>query len=1441
MTTLELLSTLRKLGVEITVEEEKLRLNAPKGAISAELREEIAAHKQEILAFLRSAMTTEGTTEVHIPVYPRTGPVPLSYSQERLWFLEQLSPGNYAYNMPGAVRLRGFLNLDCFEQALNEILARHEVLRTNFSTSNDQPIQIIQPARTLPVAMMDLSALSPDEQLIEAKRLTEEEAKRPFDLTKDLLVRATLLKLSEDDHIFLLTIHHIVTDGWSRGIFTREFIALYEAFTAGRPNPLHPLPIQYADFAQWQREWLQGERLDTQLNYWRQQLAGDLPQLDLLLDKPRPPVQSLNSGKATFQLPASLAQSLRRLSQEEDATLYMTLLAAFKLLLHRYTGVEDITVGSPIAGRNHAELENLIGFFINTLVLRTDLSGNPSFRELIRRIKKTALDAYTHQDIPFEKLLIELHPERNLSRTPFFQIFFNMLNLEDGRTEVPGLSAEVFDIPDIGSKFDLTLYLMEKNQSIDLLLVYNTDLFTPERIDEILQQYHDLLAQIVEHAGMKLDAYSLVTRGKAALLPDPTAQLDATWHQAVHEQFSKNARRHPASVAVVDKDGQWTYEQLEGRTNQLAHFLRAKGLESQQIVAVYGHRSAALVWAIMGILKAGGAFLILDPAYPVARQLDYLNIAQPRGFIQLQAAGEPHAELEAWLKENVSDCRVMLPRDLPSQYKGILNDYPVHYPDIPIGPEDLAGISFTSGSTGKPKGVAGRHGPLSHFLPWQSEIFQLSENDRFSMLSGLSHDPLQRDIFTALWVGASVHIPDPEQVGTPGWLNQWMRREQISFSHFTPAMAQLLTTSSSTADLSDRQLPSLRYAFFVGDKLTRHDVDQLGQLAPNVICINSYGSTETQRAVGYLLVDPKDTSQVGHNGQQGKSVIPVGRGMKDVQLLILTANQQLAGVGELGEIHVRSPHLARGYLHDDALTQEKFIINPFTNAVGDRLYKSGDLGRFLPDGKVEFLGRKDTQVKIRGFRIELGEIENTLNEHPAVRQAVIDVWTPGNDDKRLVAYVVPRQQDYQKANELQEYLREHLPAHMIPSNIMFLPAIPITPNGKINRAALPRPGSNERGLDQEQINARNDIEKELVRIWQDLLHTRKIGVKDNFFELGGHSLMAVHMFTRIAEKFNTNLPLSTLFQEATIEHLARVIHRSAEPVAWSSLIEIEPAGDHPPFFCIHGITGDVLWFRDLAKALAPDYPFYGLQARGLDGIQEPFSQVEAMAAFYIEEMRLRQPKGPYFLGGASLGGTVALEIAQQLLRQGEEVALLAIFDHFPRNVTVNSGNGKFTKGLVSAAKVAKNFPNWFGEFMQLDRERMLMRIRRKLKIARKLREQPDVPDTERFDAEDLIDFAPELSAHRHRVITSHYQAMNAYQPGPYRGRVTLFRAKSRPLLNTNDPEVVWQKLAPGNTHVVDIPGSHEGMFKIPQVNYLAEKLRNCMDQALENNSQQSVR
>lgn len=1143
MSIVEFLSDLRSLGVELKIHGDKLHLNAPKGVLTPSLKAELAARKEEILDFLGATGTGSRSTASKIPAYPRGAAYPLSFSQERLWFLDQLDPGNYAFNMPGAIRIKGKLNRDCLEKALNEILARHEVLRANFDTLHGSPIQKFSPVKPLALEVIDLSDRPAETRWNDAHHRIVEEARKRFDLRNDLLVRATLLKLDVEDNVFLLTIHHIVNDGWSRGIFIRELTTLYQAFLAGLPSPLPPLPIQYADFAQWQREWLQGERLESQLAYWRKQLEGNPPEMDLLLDKPRPIMQSLHSSQASLRLPARLSQAIRKLSQEENATLFMTMLAAFKLLLHRFTGLEDIVIGSPIAGRNRTELENLMGFFLNTLVLRTDLSGDPDFRELIRRVRKTALDAYSHQDIPFEKLLIELHPERDLSRTPLFQVFFNMLNLETGWEGIPGLDAEAIEMPDIGSKFDLTLYLAENEQGINLRLVYNTDLFTHERIEEILSQYQFILEQTAQFPDKKLAEYSLVTAGAAGRLPNPVEPLDAAWYGAVHEKLTENAGRHPEKTAILDRDGSWTYKDLEQRTNQLSHFLRRNGLDSGQVVAVYGHRSAALVWAVMGILKAGGAFMIIDPAYPVGRQLDYLEIANPRGFIQIEAAGELPAEVETWSTNATGNCRVSLPGGSPFEYNGILDEYPKDNLGIPISPEDTAFIAFTSGSTGKPKGVIGRHGPLSHFIPWQSDTFGLSKDDRFSMLSGLSHDPLQRDIFTALWVGASIHIPDPEQMGKPGWLNQWMHREKITFSHLTPPMAQILATGEYPDHKADQQLAALRYVFFMGDKITRHDVNQLGQFAPNVTCIISYGSTETQRAVGYLLVNQNESAGKAGDKLQGRAVIPVGRGMKDVQLLVLTGNRQLAGIGELGEIYVRSPHLARGYLGDETLTTERFLVNPFTNDHDDRIYRSGDLGRYLPDGIVEFLGRKDTQVKIRGFRVELGEIETVLNEHSAVEQTVADTWSPADDELLLIAYVVPKERSYGNAGELLAYLRGRLPAHMIPAKILFLESIPITPNGKIDRRMLPAPDPSQLESTDQYAAPRDEVEHALAGIFASILKLERVGIHDNFFDLGGHSLLATKVISHIREQLGVDLSLRTLFENPTPGGLAVAVFR----------------------------------------------------------------------------------------------------------------------------------------------------------------------------------------------------------------------------------------------------------------------------------------------------------
>jgi amino acid adenylation domain-containing protein len=1101
------------------------------------------------------------------PMLPvsRVQSFPLSFAQRRLWFLDQLEPGNPAYHIPVAVRLEGDLDVAALARSINDIIRRHEALRTVFSVVDGQPIQIIAPALSVELPVIDLRELPEAQRRAETQRLQTEQAIHPFDLTQGPLLRATLLMLPAKHtprsygtqhairntrHLFLLTMHHIVSDGWSMTVFGRELSALYRAFSNGKPASLPELPIQYADFAHWQEHWLRGDALETQLSYWRKQLGGDLTTLNLPTDRPRPAIQTYRGARQSITLSKATTEALKALGRREGCTLFITLLTAFKIILQRHSGQDDVVVGAPIAGRDRAETRDLIGFFLNTLVLRTDLSGNPTFLELLKRVREVAWEAYANQDVPFEKLLDELRPQRDLSHTPLFQVFFNMLNLPNKELELPGLKAQVTLPLESVSLFDLTLYVKEQDEKIKLDLVYNTDLFEQIRMAEMLEQLYHLLQQIAAQPGERVARYSPVTATATSVLPDPTQALGSDWEGAVHTQISRQARRVPQHPAVLDERGTWTYQELDARSNQLAHYLRAHGIGAQDVVAIYGHRSVSLVWALLGVLKAGAAFMILDPAYPALRLLDYVQLAKPHGWLQVEAAGRLSGPLEEFVARSPHlVCRLTLPPCATDAAHNLLKDYSTGDAGVTVGPDDLACVTFTSGSTGKPKGIMGRHGSLSHFMPWQRQTFGLGGSDRYSMLSGLSHDPLQRDIFTSLWLGATLCIPAPEELYTPGRLAGWMKEQKISVAHLTPAMIQLLTQAQA-----GEEIRSLRYAFIVGDALTRQDVSRLQKLAPWVTCVNFYGTTETQRAVGYYVVPPPPPQpDEDLSGERQKQVLPLGRGVEDVQLLILNTSRQLAGIGEVGEIYVRSPHLARGYIGDDALTQACFLINPFTAAADDRLYKTGDLGRYLPDGNVEFLGRADFQVKIRGFRVEPGEIEAALGGHPAVQQAVVLAREdgPGDSptspwDKRLVAYVVLNQRQTLTASELRRFLRGRLPVYMVPAAFVFLERLPLTPNRKVDRSKLPAPDKTRLALEQAFVAPQTPVEGTLAHIWAEVLGLERVGVHSNFFDLGGHSLHLIQVHSKLRQALDRELPVIKMFEYPTIRSLAAYLSQEQD-------------------------------------------------------------------------------------------------------------------------------------------------------------------------------------------------------------------------------------------------------------------------------------------------------
>lgn len=1131
MTITEMLSALRSQGIHLWVEGEKLKYRAPHGALTAELRSQLIARKAELLTYLKSGNLPVTASFPSIARTVRIGDLPLSFAEEGLWLLEQLRPGFTAWNMQSMLRISGALSLSLLEKSLNSLVQRQEILRTAFELRDQTPSRVIASELRIELPVLDLhGSSSPDEEI---RRIAADEIKTPFDLSKAPLFRAKLLRLSEMEHILLLTKHHIITDAWSAMLFFRELFVLYEVSVSHVPPALVDLPIQYSDYAFWLRH-LRTREMESHLSYWKGQLAG-MHWVELPCDKPRNTHRSFRGATERVLLSPILSRALRELCKHERTTPFMTLLAAFKALVCRYTGESDIVIGSTVAGRNKPELEPLIGLFINLVVLRSDLAGEPTFREVLVRVREVCLQAHQHQDYPFEKLVQELSPTREPSRNGFFQVLFNFVNLPSIPKTVTGLTLERIARPRDTARFDLTLYTPETAEGFEIIAAYNRDLFSSERIQQMLEQYKHLLEQVVKNPDRKIIDYSLVTPWAKQWLPDPTATLDESWQGAVHELFANHAAQQPDKLAAQDPREAWTYKELNDRSNRLARYFLAHEIGREDIIVIHGHRSAALVCALLGVLKAGAAFCMIDPSHPTARVKEFLSAADPKALIRIASAGEPTAEMAEMFACFPLRCKITLPSLATAEACEFLSQYSQENPELNFFPDDLAYVIFTSGSTGKPKGVMGRHGPLTHFLPWLRETFGLSENDRFSFLSGLATNKLQRELFTALGLGGTVCIPDPDDIGAFGKLDAWLRQEAVTVVHLTPAMAQLLDETAT------QPIPAVRKAFFGGDLLRLRDVDRVRRLMPNAEITNFYNSSETQRGGSYFVFSEQALNEV-------KETPPLGRGVKDVQLLVLNRAEQLAGVSELGEICVRSPHLARGYLGDDKLTTERFINNPFSGLAGDRMYRTGELGRFLPDGSVEFVSRGQDQVSIRGFRVELGEIEAVLLGHPAVRETAIAAHerTPGNYS--LVAYVITANKSSPTAGDLRAFLKEKLPDYMIPAGFIFVESLPLTPTGKVDRQALSLPDAVRRELTSSFVAPRTALEKVLAESWIEILGVEQVGTEDNFFELGGHSLLATQVVTRICHAFDVELPLRSLYEAPTVAALAAALLQvSAEP------------------------------------------------------------------------------------------------------------------------------------------------------------------------------------------------------------------------------------------------------------------------------------------------------
>ena len=1372
-----LLTDLREKKIELWVEGDQLRYRAPDQTLTPELLELVREHKPELIGFLRAAA---GATAVRKPVLQpvvRAAHVPLSFAQQRLWLLDQIEPNRPTYNIPLALRLRGTLDVAALEQSLNEICRRHEVLRTTFSGGqNGEPCQVIAAPVSVPLPVVDLRGCA-----VEAEECLRAEARRPFNLAIGPVVRWKLLQVADDEHALLWNVHHIAFDGWSIGVLARELSALYGAFVAGQASPLPELPVQYVDFAAWQRDWLRGEVLERQLTFWKKQLAGSSLVLELPADRPRPPTQSTRGADIPFELSKRAGDALEQLGRREGATLFMTLLAAFQVLLHRHSGQDDIIVGAPVAGRDLVETEGLIGFFVNTVPVRGDLSGNPSFRQFLQQIRETALGVFAHQDIPFEKLVEELQPSRDLSRSPLFQVMFLFQNTPVQPYKLPGVTVTPMQVETDTAKFDLGIELWQTEQGLRGRLQYCTDLFDEARMRRLLGHFATLLDGIVANPDQRVGDLPLLTAAERQ-------ETLVTWNATAAEYpqdicvpalIEAQAWRTPDAVAAVFGDATLTYRQLNQQADQLAAWLREQGVGPEQLVGLNVERSLEMLIAVLGVSKAGGAYLPLDPLFPAERLAFMTEDAKPHVILTREKV---RAALDG-------------PK-LPAVAAGTT-------------PDNLAYVLYTSGSTGKPKGVQITQRAVVNFLASMRREPGLTAADVLLAVTTLSFDIAGLELLLPLTVGARVVIASRAVAADGAQLARLLAQSQATVLQATPATWRMLLQSDWPGDSTLKMLCG-------GEALPADLAEQL--LARGGELWNLYGPTETTIWSAASRVE------------RGQPVV-VGRPIANTTFYVVDQALQPVPVGVPGELLIGGHGVARGYLNRPELTAEKFIANRFGEG---RLYRTGDLVRYCAAGTLEFLGRLDHQVKVRGFRIELGEIEALLRAHDDVKQAAVTMREDTPGDKRLVAYIVPAAEPAPNAAALRTWLKKELPDYMVPAAFVTLAALPLTPNGKVDRKALPAPEHKRAVADETFVAPRDPLEEQLVRIWGKTFGHNHIGVRDNFFELGGHSLLAVRLFAQVARFTGKELPLVTLFQAPTIEQLAGVLRQQGWESPWSCLVPIKESGSRPPFYCVHGVGGNILEYLDLAKYMDADQPFYGIQAGGLDGKRPRLNlTVEGMAAQYLKEIRAFQPQGPYYIGGSSFGGTVAYEIAQQLRAAGAEVGLLAFFDtngpDYPQYLPGTTAWQRKLLGLRN--RVALHWDNLRAaegrhrlEYVWVKAQKWARglvwlaarNIRHRWKRLRERTEQLWLPATIR------------------QVQQAGRWAALDYVPKPYAGQVALFRATEQPRGIIPDPTLGWGKLVLGGFEIYDTPGHHGAVVREPRARVTAQQLRDALSKTQGN-------
>lgn len=1321
-----------------------------------------------------------------IPPRSGNGPWPLSYAQELMWLLQQLNPAGNAYNSPMAVRIEGPLDVAALGRALEAVISRHEILRTTYVEGGTEPLQVVHPPARREIPLVDLSGVPDIQRRQRTDALLQAESERPFDLSTGPVLRSTLVRLGAEDHVLLIVAHHIAIDGWSKGVLWRELTICYDAYAAGSLPSLAPPPLQYADWAVWHRRRLEEGLLGQQLDHWRDRLAGAPALLELPTDRPRPAALSGRGDRRHRQFEPAVLDGLQRLARTEGGTLFMVALAAFAVLLHRYSGQDEVVIGTPVAGRDMLETEGLIGYFMNTLAIRVDLGANPSFLELLRQVRSRVLDAFAHPDVPFEKVVAELNPERDLSRTPVFQVMLVLQNQPKNEFAPAGLATSIHRHDRGWAKFDITVGLGERATGLNTSWEFSTDLFEAATVERMMDGFGALLEAVVASPDRAISDLPTITRDQLATISDWEDGGPALGTgRVLGDLLSDRALTVPAAPAISDGDLTLSYAELLAAADVLAARLRQLGVRPWTPVGVCADRSAHLTIGLLAVLRAGGACVPLDPAYPSERLR--LMIADTAAPVVLVTPSHQH-------RLPLVGTVITLDDSVLSGSPAAAAEARASVPEGTARPDGPAYILYTSGSTGRPKGVVLPHAGLVNHALAAADLYRLGPGDRVLQFASPSFDISIEEIFATLAAGACV-VPWPVDLPLGGWeLLDWLERERITVLDLPTAFWQ-----EWVRDLVGSGLPlprSLRLVVVGGQKASASSYAAWRRLAGDrVTWINSYGPTET--------------SVVATAWQPGSDLLlegrepPIGRPLRGVRVRVLDGRGNRVPVGVRGELHVGGIGLAQGYLHDRELTEARFGSDPAV--AGERLYRTGDLVRWSATGTLVYAGRTDDQVKLRGFRIEPGEVESILSTHQAVAESVALVsGRPGLE--QLVAYaVVPDPTQPDLGQVLRDYLSERLPAYLLPTAVIPVRTLPLTPNGKLDVDGLPAPAA-PAPTDQR---LRDDVERRLHAVWCSVLGLDSVGVNESFFDVGGHSLLAVRLFTRMEQELGNRLPLATLIAAPTIAQLAAVIRRERPTPSWDSLVPLQPAGSRTPIFLLHEPNGLVLVYRDLVRRLGADQAVYGLQSVGLDRRRQPLTRIPDMAAHYVGELRSVQPRGPYLLGGFCYGGVLAIEMAHQLQRAGEDVALVALFDATP----FGHGAGRRTETL---AQKARRRSRQFFATEPGNRLRM-------------------IPETaRRIVTRSLIQRNGPLPRALRDVPLINWMSMRGYRTPEYHGRVALFVQDLGQGVNLARRRQLWQGVTESLEvrTVVSQGVTHLTMLAEPHVAELARELRAAVDEAL---------